>query len=327
MPATKIADVIVPEVFNPYVIERTATLTELALGGIIGRDPQFDELARSGGRVLEMPFWKDLTGADDVLSDSSSLSVNVINSGKDIAILHARGKAWGVNDLAKALSGDDPMRAIGDLVAAYWVRKQQDLLISVLKGVIADNVAANSGDMVKDVAIEAGNSAVAANLIGPEAVIDAATTMGDAANRLSAIAMHSVPFSRLQKQNVIVYQTAANADIRFPTYLGHRVIVDDSLPRVAGSTNGFKYTSYLFGEGAIALGEGMAPVPVETDRDSLGGEDILITRRHFLLHPRGISWTGATNAFPTNAACEAATAWARVYERKNVRIAALVTNG
>lgn len=326
---TRIADIIVPEVFDPYVTERTAELAALYLGGVITNDEQFDALANSGGRIIEMPFFKDLTGDDEVLSDTSALTPAKIGTSKDRSRLFMRGRAWGVNDLAKALSGADPMRAIADLVALYWARRYQAVLINSLNGVFGDNAANDSGDMVHDVAIEDGDNAAAANLIGPSAVIAAAGTLGDAAGKLTAIAMHSTVFQTLQNQNVIVYEKASNADIRFPTYLGYRVIVDDGMPAVAGTTSGFKYTTYLFGEGAVAYGQGGAPVPSETDRDSLAGEDFLITRTHFIMHPRGIAWQEASvgGESPTNAEAATATNWDRVYERKNVRFAKLVTNG
>lgn len=329
MAATKIADIIQPEVFDPYVTERTAELTELYLGGIVTADPQFDALADSGGKILKMPFYKDLTGDDEVLSDASPLTAGNITTAQDESRLHMRGRAWGVNDLAKALSGDDPMRAIADLVAGYWARRYQAVLINSLTGVFADNIANDSSDMVHDVAIEDGDNAAAANKIGPAAVIAAAGTLGDAFGKLTAIAMHSTVFQELQNQNVIIYETPSGQDIRFPTYLGYRVLVDDGMPTVAGGTSGTKYTSYLFGQGAAAYGQGGAPVPSETDRDSLAGEDYLITRTHFIMHPRGVKWAEGSVAgeAPTNAEAALAANWDRVYERKNVRVAQLVTNG
>lgn len=328
MAATKIADIIVPEVFDPYVTERTAELTELYLGGIITRDPQFDELANSGGKILRMPFFKDLTGDDEVLSDAAALTAGAITTGQDNSRLHMRGRAWGVNDLAKALSGADPMRAIADLVAGYWARRYQAVLINSLTGVFADNTTNDAGDMVHDIASETIAGQSAATRIGPAAVIAAAGTLGDAFGKLTAIAMHSAVFQELQNQNVIVYEVPAGADIKIPFYLGYRVIVDDGLPVNPGATDGFKYTSYLFGEGAVAYGQGGAPVPSETDRDSLAGEDYLITRTHFLMHPRGVEWLEGSVAgeAPTNAEAALAANWNRVYERKNVRVAALITN-
>lgn len=135
MSKTKISDVIVPEVFNQYVIERTAELSALVQSGIVIPDPQLDVLAQSGGKIINMPFWQDLSGDDEVLSDTTPLETDKITAAQDQAVLLMRGKAWKTNDLAKALSGDDPMKAIADLVAAYWARRQQVTLLSILKGV------------------------------------------------------------------------------------------------------------------------------------------------------------------------------------------------
>ena len=340
MAATKISDIVVPEVFTPYVIERTAALSELVKSGIVVPDSSLDALAQRGGKLIEMPFFQDLSGEDEVLSDQSSLTVNNIAATKDQARLFMRGKAWGVNDLAKALSGDDPMKAIADLVAEYWNRREQALLIAILNGVFADNAANDSGDLISDIAIES-ETTDESHLIGGAAVINAATNLGDAAGKLTAMIMHSVPFSRLQKLQLIDWVVAGSPATRMeagtknpsadsvPFFLGKRVIVDDGCPVAAGSTSGYKYTTYLFGQGAIGRGEGSAPTPVETDRDSLAGEDYLIHRRHFVLHPRGIKWTESSVAgsSPTNAEVEDAANWDRVYEKKNIRIVKLITNG
>lgn len=329
MPVTQIADVIVPEVFNPYVIQRTAELSALRRSGIVQPNPELDRLASAGGKLINMPFWNDLTGADEVLSDSGALTPAKIDAGQDIAVLLMRGKAWSVNDLATALSGDDPMGAIGDLVAEYWARREQDTLISILTGVFADNIANDSSDLVHDISIADGNNAAAANLISADAVLDTTQLLGDAKNRLTALTMHSAVHNRLQKQNLIDFEPTNAQDIGWGTYLGKTIIVDDRCPRVAGGTSGFVYTTYLFGMGAIGLGNGGAPVPTETDRDSLAGEDILVNRRHYLLHPRGVKFTSSSVAgsSPTNTELEAAANWDRVYDQKNVRLAALKTNG
>lgn len=328
MAKTLISDVIVPDVFNPYVVERTAELSAIRRSGIAVRNPQFDVLASAGGKLINMPFWNDLSGDDEVLSDSSALTPAKIDAAQDVAVLLMRGKAWSANDLAKALSGDDPMRAIGDLVAEYWARREQGVLTSVLTGVFADNIANDSSDHVNDISVET-TTTDAANLISADAVIDTAQLLGDAKDQLTAIAMHSTVHARLQKENLITFEPTSAQDIGWGTYLGKTVIVDDGCPRVAGTTSGFKYTTYLFGQGAIAIGEGQAPVPTETDRDSLAGDDILINRRHFLMHPRGVAFQNATivGSSPTNTELSEAAEWDRVYDSKNVRLAALITNG
>lgn len=305
---TKIADVIVPEVFNPYVIQRTAELSALVQAGIVEKDPEFDRLATSGGRLLNMPYWNDLDGDDEVLSDTDPLTPDKITAGQDIAVLLMRGKAWKANDLAKALSGDDPMKAIGDLVAAYWARQKQKVLINTLKGVFGSSSMAGNKH---DISSEADNP----NFTG-ETFIDAAYKLGDAEEKLTAIAVHSQTLASLRKQNLIEYVLdSENRPIAY--YMGKRVIVDDSMPVADGV-----YTTYIFGAGAFAEGDGAAPVPTETDRDSLQGDDILINRQHFILHPRGVAFQdeSVAGSSPSNAELATASNWKRVYENKNIRI-------
>ena len=86
------------------------------------------------------------------------------------------------------------------------------------------------------------------------------------------------------------------------------------------------YTTYLFARGVIGRGDGTPVdfVPSETDRDSLAGEDYLITRRAFVLHPFGIKWIGTpAGTTPTNAELANGSNWKRVYESKNIGLVAI----
>ncbi len=324
MPVTRIADVIVPAVFNPYVIERTAELSALQQAGIIVGSEELDRLASAGGKYINMPFWTDLDGDDEVLSDSGALTPGKIDASQDIAVLLMRGRAWASNDLAKALSGDDPMGAIADLVAAYWARRRQATLLSTLKGVFGSATMANS---VHDI----GSTAGADGTFTGKTFIDAVQKLGDAKDKLTAIAMHSQTEAELAKQNLITFEKNSEGKVTVKRYMGHRVIVDDGMPvevrdidPTTGVDNRNVFTSYIFGLGAIGLGNGGAPVPTETDRDSLAGDDILVNRQHFLLHPRGVKFTAASVAgsSPTNAELANQANWSRVYEQKNIRIVA-----
>jgi hypothetical protein len=332
--ATKVSDVIQPEVWSPYMVERTAELSTLIDMGIVVPDAEIEALIQGGGRLIDMPFWTDLDGAEETLQDDTDLTPAAIDADQDTACKLFRGKAWGVNDLAKYLSGDDPAAAIADLAAAWWDRREQAVLINVLNGVFADNIANDSGDMVSDISIEDGDNATADNLISAVAVLNAAQTMGDAKDKLTAIAIHSVVENRMAQNDLIEVVRDSDGKILYRTFMGLRVIVNDNCPRTAGATSGYKYTTYLFGAGAIAradrnLDPGEA---VETERNGLGGETYLIHRRHFIIHPRGVEWQDASVAAtkpksPSNAELAMAANWDRAYERKNVRLAKLVTNG
>ena len=194
MATTRIADVIVPEVFNSYVTQRTMELSALYQSGIISNNPELDKLASSGGKTINMPYWEDLNGDDEVLSDDGALTPQKITAGQDVAALLMRGKAWSANDLAKALSGDDPMRVVGDLTASYWARMMQKTLINPLNG--SFSVASMSGKIL-DISGLTGD----AEKITGTSFIDALQLMGDAKDKLTAVTMHSATEAQLWKND------------------------------------------------------------------------------------------------------------------------------
>jgi len=299
-------------VFNPYVIQRTAELSAFSQSGIITNSPELDRLAFAGGKFINMPYFNDLVGDDEVLDDTPghALTPAAINAGQDIAALLMRGRAWAVNDLAKALSGDDPLKAVGDLVAAYWARRRQNVLFASLAGAMS---AANMTGNVLDISALAGNLGV----ISTQTFIDALQLLGDNKFKVTAVGMHSAVEAKLSKDDLIITQTPTDLNPEIKTFANRQVIVDDGCPAVGGV-----YTTYIFGQGAIGLGNGQAPVPTETDRDSLAGDDVLINRQHYVLHPRGIKFVGGSIAgsSPTNAELALAANWTRVYDTKNIRI-------
>lgn len=319
---TRIANVIVPEVFNPYVVKRTNELSALYQSGIVAPVGELEGALNKGNRYFNMPFWKDLNGDDESLEDTQgwALTPDKIEAGQDMATQLFRGKAWSATDLSKTMSGDDPMGAIGDLVAQYWNRRMQAALISTLKGAFS----VITGTHVNDIS---GGSGEAAKISGA-AIVDTMSKLGDAHEVLTGMVMHSVPYFNLVKQGLLEDVRDAQGNVLYKAYLGKRIIVDDGVP-VDTSGDSPKYTTYLFGQGAIGYAEGSPEHPTETDRDKLAGEDILINRKHFVLHPRGIKFTNHTveKTAPTNAELALTANWAKVYEDKDIRMVALITLG
>lgn len=338
MATVRVADIVNPTVYATYLMEEIVNVSAFVRSGIIRPDSRINVAASSGAKTFNLPFYKELSGNDEVLgtgsgATDSDLSIAGIETGTDVAVLFQRGKAWGSEDLAMMLNvqGSDPLQAIISYTGSWWADKEQDTLISILKGVFADNETNDSGDLVHDISTEDGNNAVDSNKISPEAIITASTKLGDAAGKIIAMCIHSTVYSRLQITNMIDFTANNIQNIGWGTYLGKTVIVDDDMPTASGTTSGTKYTSYLFARGSIARGEGLVKVPVETDRDSLGGVDILVNRRAFSLHPIGVAFTGASASIsastPTNTEVESEAFWNRVYEKKNIGLIKLVTNG
>src|ERR1041384_6884377 len=335
MAKTAVADIIIPTEFEKYAIERTAELSTFGQSGIVESAPEFDVLAGGGGREVKMPFWKDLTAARQLLAENASLAVNKINAVQDIARIHNDAQVWSVNHLAKVISGDDPLQAIVDLVADYWARTDEGLLISCLKGVFAAGSMAGNKLAIASETI-AGQSA--ATRLNGATFVDATVKLGDRGDRLTAVAMHSATEAALRKLDLIDFLPDSEGKAQIKTFQGRGVVVDDTLPVRNGTTDGQVYTTYLFGRGAF--GKGAAPLDstplqggtgtegVEIARVPLDSDTVLINRRRYILHPRGVKFTSASVAgdSPTNTELETGSNWTRVWEAKNVRLVAITHN-
>lgn len=291
-------------------------LSALVQSGIMQHDPQFDQLASGPNTLINMPFWNDLTGDPEVMDDTGETTPGKINASMDVARKQGWVKSFGANALAGHLAGDDPMRAIAELFAAYWARQNQNILLSILDGVFA---SATMADKVHDISAETGDAA----LINGKAFIDATQLMGDAKDLLTGVMMHSAVEAYLAKNDLIEYKEESQGKIRVPYFLTKRVIVDDGMP--FDTQNGVGLT-YLFGEGAVAYGNGSDPNILQTEVVrkglSLAGEDILVNRRLPLIHPRGVKWTedSVAGTFPDFDELETGTNWSRVWEPKAVRV-------
>jgi hypothetical protein len=335
MAKTAVADIIIPTLFEKYAIERTAELAQFGQCGIVEAAPQFDEIAAEGGQQVKMPFWKDLTATRQLLSDSAPLVVNKITTDQDIARIHNDAQTWGVNHLAKVIAGDDPMAAIGDLVAEYWARTDEGLIVSCLKGMFG--AASMAGNLLAIHSESVAGQSAATRLTG-STFVDACAKLGDRADRLTAVAMHSATEAALRKLDLIDFIPDSEGKAQIRTFQGRRVVVDDNLPTRAGTTDGTVYTTFLFGQGAFAKGSamldstpllgGIGTEGVEIYRLGLDSDTMLINRRRYILHPRGVKFTSASVAAdsPTNAELENQANWVRVWEAKNVRIVAVTHN-
>lgn len=336
MAVVQLADIYEPTIFNAGVQEAAVEQNAFLRSGIMVSDPVIDNMASGPGTIGEIPFFYGLTHdePDYVTDDPTDLATPAKLSGaKQVyrkANLH---KSWSTMDLARELGLIDPLGAITGRIGKYWAVNTEKRLIQTALGVLADNIANDSGDMVNAVHTETGASAVAANRISAEAVLDATQTMGDHARNIGAIAMHSIQYNQLRKANLIDYVAPSDAKVRIPMYLDMEVIVDDSMPVRAGTTNGFVYTVILFAKGAFAYGKGTPPVPSEIERVANagygGGQDIIHSRTTEIVHPYGLQWLDASVAGQSATYTELATAanWNRIYaSRKNLGMAFLTVN-
>jgi hypothetical protein len=330
--ATLRSDIIIPEVFTPYVIEQTTQRDAFLASGVV--QPLAELNATEGGDFINVPFWKaNLSGDFEVLTDSTSLIPGKIQADKQVGVILHRGRAFESRDLAALAAGADPMAAIGAKIADYIANQRQKDLLSCLAGVFGA-VEDTTGAAFIDLTIDGGTGDTP-TVLSPRHVAEAKSLLGDQGDKLTAIAMHSKVYYDLVERKAIDYVATTDArgttttqsggslvaayggSVDVPTYCGLRVIVSDDVQTV-GSGATTEYATYFFTQGAIASGEQMA-MQTETDRDILAKSDAMSIDLHYVYHPVGAKW-GVTTTNPTRTQLATVGNWSKVYETKNLGI-------
>jgi hypothetical protein len=330
--ATLRSDIIIPEIFTPYVIEQTTLRDAFLASGVV--QPMAELNATEGGDYVNIPFWKaNLTGDFEVLSDSTSLTPGKITADKQVGVILHRGRAFESRDLAALAAGADPMAAIGAKIADYVAHQRQKDLLACLAGVFGA-VEDNTGAAFIDLTID-GATGDTPTVLSPRHVAEARSLLGDQGDKLAAVAMHSKVYYDLVERKAIDYVSTLDArgttntqsggsiagayggDNSVPVYMGLRVIVSDDV-QTAGSGATSEYATYFFTQGAVASGKQMG-MQTETDRDILAKSDAMSIDLHYCYHPVGSKW-GVTTSNPTRAQLATVGNWSKVYELKNIGV-------
>lgn len=335
---TRIADIVVPEVFAGYVQTLTQEKSRLVQSGALVVDERLSANLVGGGLTFNEPFYHDLLSTDgdhgeNISTDKGPASTpDNIQAATEIQIRMSRNKSWGSADLTAALAGNDPMNAIANRVADWRVRRLQSAWLATMKGVFTTNDAAPAGGsthVAKDLTLDISAGSGAAAKFSASAFISATGLMGDSMGQLTMVMMHSIVYQQLQRLNLIDFIPDARGEVNIAYYQGREVIVDDGMP--FNSTTGV-FETFLIGAGATALGVGSPKVPVAVKRNEEmnngAGEEILFNRWEWIIHPVGHAWKGsaASKGGPTNLELAAAGSFNRVFrERKQIRIARLIT--
>lgn len=337
MATTRLSDIIVPEIFGPYVQNMTVEKSRLIQSGAVYLSPSLSQKLAGGGMTWNEPSFRDLDNVDENIStdDPDQKSVpNKIGTLKEVQIRLSRNNSWSSMDLSAALAGANPMTAIANRVGEYWTRRKQKLFIASAKGIFANDALATDAyhtqnEMTNDVSGSAFSAGVTS--FTASAFLDTLVTMGDSEDGLGIVMVHSIVFNTMRKNNLIDYIPDSEGRVRIPTYMGKQVIVDDGMPNASGV-----FDTWVFGSQAFHFGQASPLVPVEVDRDPAAGkgsgQEILHNRVEWIMHPAGYAWVGDTTSGggPSNLATTgniaAGTSWRRAFpERKQIRMARLVT--
>jgi len=329
MAETRLTNAVIPEVFSGYTVEPAIYKSRLFNSGVMALDTNISALISGGGEIYSLPFWQDVTGTSgDIPSETVADTVNNLAALKQTFRKQVRSKAWGSNDLVSVYSGDDPMARLTSMVTAYWGQAYDQIGINSLRGVIANNIAADSSDLVNDISSGVGSAAY----FGDAGVIDAQAKLGEngtvGAGDLNgggyaAILVHPATYAYMRKIDVIDYVPISGQERPMEFYMAMTVIVDRN-----AYVNSTVYDSYILKNGVLRIGQtdqGYMPTEIDRDASTAFGIDKLYTRRAFAIHPVGTAWadTSVGGVSPTDAETYVATNWNRVFNAENMGIVVL----
>lgn len=336
MATTQISDIAFDnEVYASYMQEDDPAKNAFIASGAVVVDPILTARASGEGELTTIPYWKDLDNSSENISSddpSSFATPDKIETGKMTARNVHINNLWETSNLAAEISSTEPMMQIQSRTSNYWNNRLSFRIQGMQTGMYLEN-AAGTGDMITDVAIEDGDNAADANKFSFDVFVDGYSTMGENADSLSLLCVHPVVMKQIRKENQIEYIQDSNTGLMIPTYNGLRLVEDKKQPVIAGGTSGFKYVSTIYAAGAFGFGQALSKRPVAVEYDEKAGNgagiETLAERKQWLLHPGGYNWTETAVAglSPTVAECALAANWERKFERENVAIAWIVTNG
>lgn len=330
MAETRLTNAVVPRIFTAYTAEQSIYKARMFRSGVVEVNPAMSSLLAGGGRIFNLPFWQDVGGTSgDIPSETVAADVNNLAAREQVFRRHTRQKAWGTNDLVKIFAGDNPLDSLQGMVIDYWANAYDIMSIESAKGVIADNIANDSGDLVLDISSLGGASAI----FNSDAVIDTQAKLGENGTvgrgdlnngDFVAIVVHPATYAIMRKQNAIDFVPIGDQQRPTAFYMGMEVIVDRNMPVNAGV-----YDSYICKRGAFQFGQstvGYEPTEVDRLPGTGFGIDALYTRRVLGIHPVGFAWTDNTvtgNISPSDANLALAANWDRVYQAENSRLVML----
>lgn len=320
----------------------------------------FKNQSQTGSVYAILPYFGRLGGKAQNYDGQTNLNPERTATYEQGVFAYGRMMGWTEADFSYDVTGGvDFMANVRAQIMDYWNEVDQEVLLSILKGVFGMSATGTGAIKTANKAFVDEHtldiSASTENKKTDESMIMGVTTLnsaiqkacGDNKQKFSLVICHSSVSTNLENLKLLAYlkytdSEGVERDLSMGTWNGRLVLVDDSMPvevKNVGATGGDVsiYTTYVLGEGAIGFEDVGAKVPYEMVRDGKtnGGEDTLISRKRNAVSVAGISYLKANQATnsPTNAELENGLNWSLVQSdnktipHKAIPIARIISRG
>ena len=314
--------------FNPqafggyYETIPQANKNELIKSRVLVANPKIKALlsSQTGSYYGTIPFYGRIDGEALNYDGQTNITATSTDTYTQSVIAIGRAKAWTEKDFSKDITGGvDFMSHVASQVAEYWNDIDTGVIMSIITGIFSMTGKGNEEFVEKHTHDITGEGE---GVMTPTTLnVAMQKASGDKRGKFSLVFMHSAVATNLENLNLLEFLKYTDAQgvqrpLPMATWNGRLVIIDDGMP-TEETEEGTKYTTYVFGDGAIEYAELGAKVPFEMSRDpkTNGGEDTLYSRRRFAYMPKGISFTQKSVATlsPTNAELENGANWELIH--------------
>lgn len=300
-----------PEAFGKYIeripnVKKNQLIQSRAVG--TNENAKTALSTQTGSLYARIPYFGRISGGTSQNNDgNTNIKSNSTTTYEQGFITASRMDSWTERSFSKNITaGVDFMDNVARQIADYKLEVKQAILLAILAGVFAmkttgTTVAAKAAkEFVEkhtfDISGKTGDDA----LVGPATLNTAIQqACGDNKNIFKLVIMHSTTATRLENLRLLKYMTYTDKDgiqhdLALGTWNGRTVLIDDDMPveEITGEGGGYRYTTYVLGEGAIVLDDIGDSVPYEMSRDpkTNGGQDTLFVRDRYICGVEGISF-------------------------------------
>ncbi len=299
--------------------------------GILVQDTKLQALvnASEAGTRFELPYiqepdYSEPEGMDD---SDDELTTKKLSWASMWTTVGMYSNSYAFAHMAQLLTRDsDPAKVIRDVIGNYWGRDLQNRIIATIIG-----LAAKAGsELTLDVADDSTDKPDI--VLDSSVIVDGISKVGDMQDKFQEMFIHSKVYGDLKKANLIdTVQPSQEGAKPIEVYGNYKVVVNDLLP-VTDGTNKKKYTTVIAQRGMFAYADknlGSEMPPLEVYRNPLSGKGAgdskIISRKGFVLHPIGFSYT-KTTMNPTLTDLKASANWSMKLKAKQQKFVAIVTN-
>lgn len=286
MGATRITDVIDPEILSRTVIRRVLNNIFTIPGVFAGNEFASD----TPGTFWKTPFGNKL-GDFETYDPDTPLTVQPLTQGEFGHVIQRKAAAYGADKIVKLAANQNPIDYFSDQLTEKILELTMKQSILVFEG-----------------AIPAGSRQDDSVVISRAQINKARFLLGDKAKNLKWAVMHSSNMQVLETAGEVVYQpmgnilplakpnqfmqVAVNEQNFVATVAGLIIFQSDNMPIESGTPD--KYASYLTGDRAMGFYP-QGSLNIDTDRDVLTKEDIISPDLDFMLSLLGTNYDDEPN--------------------------------